>query len=440
MKKSVYNNLRLCAFISLSILVPGLCGIATAYEYPIQNPYLATIVGTPPDLKADFPEDVPFESRSLKVFDERHVPEVLWYNKSLHYSVVRQKGSAPLVFAIAGTGADHDSEKNLALLSAFYQAGFHAVGLTSPTHSNFITAASSTGVPGHLHYDAKDLYHVMQRVRDDIKDKTEITEFYLIGYSLGGTQAAFVAKTDQEQQIFDFKKVLMVNPSLSLYSSVSKLDRMLENIPGGMDHFNEYFEMLIQRASKYYKRSDVVDFNDEYIYKAFQEEQPKDEELAAIIGVAFRLASANMIFTSDIMTNFGFIKPSNHILNKTTSLKSYLRISMRLGFTDYYHEYLFPFFLQKDPSLTRESFADMLSLKHIERFLRRSKHIGIVHNEDDIILAKGEVDYFRELFNEQDGRSDPEGVARAVIYPRGGHMGNLFYPDTMNFIMEFFKQ
>ena len=424
-------HIKLQHLVSLLIFIGTavLCCTASAYDYPIDDPYAATIIGTPLQLQAELPEKIPIKTRSLKEIEDREVPDALWYYKKLYYSFVRQKGKAPLVFTIAGTGADHDSGKNLILMKAFYQAGFHVIGITSPTHPNFVTAASSTGVPGHLQYDSEDLYRVMQQILDDLRDEIEVSEYYLTGYSLGGTQAAFVAKIDHEQQVFNFKKVLMLNPSLTLYSSISKLDRMLENIPGGVDNFSKYYTQLVQKISKAYKRSDIVKFNEDIIYRAFQEEQPDDEELAAIIGVAFRISSANMIFTSDVMTNFGFIKPKNEILKKTSPLQKYLAVATRLGFSDYAHEYLFPYFHELDPSLTRELFLDTMSLRYIEDFLRTAKHIGVVHNQDDIILKKGEIDFFSEVFGD-----------RAMIYPRGGHLGNLSQRDTLAYIVEYFKK
>ncbi len=41
-----------------------------------------------------------------------------------------------------------------------------------------------------------------------VKDKIEVSNFYLTGYSLGATQAAFVAKLDDTEHAFDFKKAL----------------------------------------------------------------------------------------------------------------------------------------------------------------------------------------------------------------------------------------
>ena len=55
-----------------------------------------------------------------------------------------------MVFLIAGTGGYHNTGKNLTLLKAFYQAGFHVVGVTSPTHTQFVIAASTTGVPAWM--------------------------------------------------------------------------------------------------------------------------------------------------------------------------------------------------------------------------------------------------------------------------------------------------
>ncbi|MGB5621947.1 MAG: hypothetical protein WBN65_05595, partial [Gammaproteobacteria bacterium] len=39
---------------------------AAAYDYPIADPFLATVVGTPAPLKAPVPTDVPFRRRSIR--------------------------------------------------------------------------------------------------------------------------------------------------------------------------------------------------------------------------------------------------------------------------------------------------------------------------------------------------------------------------------------
>ncbi len=138
------------------------------------------------------------------------------------------------MFVIAGTGGSHARNTNLILARAFYQAGFHVISMSSPTFSNFIVSASRTAVPGHAVRDAEDLYRAMERTWEDNRGRTEVTDFYVMGYSLGAFNSAFLSLLDEQKQTFNFKKVLLINPPVRLYSSISLLDRMLENIPGAL--------------------------------------------------------------------------------------------------------------------------------------------------------------------------------------------------------------
>ena len=63
-----------------------------------------------------------------------------------------------------------------------------------------------------------------------------------------------------------------------------------------------------------------------------------------------------------------------------------------------------------------------------EDYLRSSVKFGVVTNENDFILTKAELDYLRLVFG-----------ARAKIYPRGGHLGNLEYKENLAYMVEFFK-
>ena len=160
-------------------------------------------------------------------------------------SAALQRRRAPLIFLIAGTGAAHNGGKNYNMARAFYQAGFHVVSLSSPTYPNFTISASTTGVVGHAEKDAEDLYRVMEMVWAGLQDEIEVEEFHLTGYSLGGFNAAYVAKLDEERGSFNFGRVLMINPPVSLYNSISLLDRMAENLPGGNDNFGRFGDELM---------------------------------------------------------------------------------------------------------------------------------------------------------------------------------------------------
>ncbi len=410
------------------VLVVGSPAVAEEYGYPIDDAFVATVVSTPHALQAELPK-IPLKRRAIEIFEGREPPEIFFYDKKLRYSYAKQKGPAPLIFLIAGTGSSYISKSVQLLAKVFYQAGFHIVTISSPTHPNFVVAASESGVPGHAMGDARDLYRVMQKIRDSIGDKIDVTDYYVSGYSLGGFNAAFVTYLDETEQVFNFKRALLINPPVRLYSSVSLLDRMLENIPGGEDNFNTFFDRLITAMTQAYKRSDGLQMDEDFLYKAYEVYKPPDEMLAALIGTSFRMSAASMVFTSDVITDFGFIKPSNVKLRKNTNLDVYEEVAMRLGFTDYFHAYFYPWHQAKNPGTSRNDLIEEMSFQHIEDYLRSATKIVVMHNENDLILETGEIDFVRDVFGD-----------RAKIYPVGGHLGNMPYKDNVEQMVRMMKE
>ena len=420
---------RVLTVLLLAFWIPIAPVHADDYGYPIEDPFVATVVGTPPELQAEFKEKVPFKRGNIVIFEDREIPDVFWYQNKFHYVYALQKEPAPLIFIIGGTGASDASGSVIMLARAFYEAGFHVATLASPTHMNFIVTASRTTVPGHVVYDAEDLYRAMERIRDNIQEKVEITEYFVTGYSLGGMNTAFVTWLDEQRQAFNFSKALMINPPVRLYSSISLLDRMLENIPGGLDNFDRFFNELVEALTKIYKESDKVDLSENALYDAYEILQPDDEELAALIGVAFRLAASNLVFTADVMNDYGYIKPRNIHLTRHSSLDEYSLVTVRTSFTDFYHDFFYPFYKAEDPTLTREGLIRNMSLEMIEDYLRGAEKIQVMTNVDDIILEPGQVDFFRDVFGE-----------RARIFPRGGHLGNMEYRENVDHMVNVFRQ
>ena len=102
---------------------------AQDYAYPIANRFAATIIGSPPDMQAELPADIPASIGQVTVFPDRKVPAVLWLGNQLSYRYSLQEGPAPLVFIIAGPGANHQASKMELLQKVLYQAGYHVVGL-----------------------------------------------------------------------------------------------------------------------------------------------------------------------------------------------------------------------------------------------------------------------------------------------------------------------
>ena len=420
-----------CHRLLILVAAAGLlvAGQAGAYDFPFEDPLLATVVGTPSQYQADLPEDAPRKTLELTIKPPGQIPEIFWYDRELRYSFLKQKQPAPLIFVIAGTGASHTGRTVDILHKVFYKAGFHVIVLPSPTHSNFVTAASTTSVPGHAYDDAKDLYKVMEASYAQVKDKIEVTDFFMTGYSLGGFNAAFIAKLDEERRIFNFKKVLVLCPPVSLYNSVNILDAMLDdNVPTDAAGINAYIDRVFGSLAAVYKENQHVEFVGDFLYIAYQQISPEAEALKGLIGLVFRFSSSNMAFTSDVISNAGFVVRKNTGLGVTTSLTPFAITGFRTTFADYLDGIMVPYFSARDAGLTRDRLIALSSLQEIESYLSTADHIGMMTNADEIILAPGELDYLRELFGN-----------RATIYPRGGHCGNLAHPDNVEDMTAFFR-
>jgi pimeloyl-ACP methyl ester carboxylesterase len=421
------KQLRLIICIGL-ILLPTLSQAADkGYTYPFPGPYGATILGTPPQMKPELPKEVPSKELVLELIPELKKSDVFFYDNGLKCTFAYQDKKAPLVFLIAGTGSNHKTAKLDTMMKAFHKDGYHVVTMASPTHPNFIINASQSHIPGDLTDDAADLYRAMEAAWNKVKGDVEVSDFYLAGYSLGGTQAAFVAKLDEERKSFNFKKVLMVNPAVNLYESVLRIEGLAEKIPGGPKKGGVFFNQIMAKFVEVYEEGDYVELNGEFLYGAFKSGKFSQEDGAGMIAVVFRVASGAMIFTSDVMTNGGYVVPKNRVLKYNDDLTDYMRVSNHLSFLDYFNEYFYPYFQKKRPGLTKQGLIDAQGLKSIEGYLKGNPKFSAMTNENDFILSAEDRDYLRQLFGE-----------RTRIYPAGGHLGNLEYVENMAFMTDFF--
>lgn len=416
--------------LTISILclswTPFALAAAQPYYYPFVNPYEATVLELPKNLEVKLPEKVPTRELTVRPFPERKIPEVFWYEDGLVCTLAYQDHKAPLVFVIAGTGSSHDTPRMQKLQRALYQGGFHVISLTSPTHMDFIVNASS-GLPGDSLDDAQDLYRVMELAYDQVRNRIEVSGFALTGYSLGAFNAAFVASLDEQRRVFNFKKVLLINPPVNLVDSVTILDQLLvDNVPGGMGHFESWFKNALVQMGTVFKQMGPTELSGDFLYGAYKRLPPKEENVAALIGLSFRMNSGNMVFAADVMNGGGYIVPRPHRLTATSSLTRYAMVSYHTRFIDYLNELLLPSSLKKVPGLTREALLERMSLRHIEPYLKRATMVGLIHNEDDIILAPHDLSYLQSLFG-----------SRARIIPTGGHLGNLLHPAVVNFMVGF---
>jgi hypothetical protein len=386
------------------------------------SPYQATVTGYCQEAVADLPESLEIINKSITIKPLDEISEVFWFNKKMKYSLIKQEASAPLIFIIAGTGASYDSVKMLSLQKSFFQQGYHVISLSSPTFANFIVNSPNTQyMPGELAHDAEYLYQVMNLVWAQVQaqDAVEALSFSLTGYSLGGAHSAFISLLDEEKQAFNFEKVLLINPPVSLYNSVSILDKYFD-LGDNRQAAVAMFDDIFSRFSTIYSAQRSSRFDQGSIFSLFKNVALTEAELKLLIGASFRISSSDMIFAIDVSFNTGAITYKNHTISRLESLTHSLQRASDITFGDYFDRAMLPRAQREDASITKADLIKRYSLHAIEDYLTASDKIYLVTNQDDIILQSGEVEYLQSIFTE-----------RAKIFPRGGHCGNI---DRLSFV------
>jgi len=422
--------LRACLALGWSLSACAVAAQPATGAYPIEDGLAATVVGTPADYKAELPANLDFEVRSLAPLVERETPPTLRYARPLQYLRVMQKDPAPLAYVIAGTGASALSSKCIMLSSALYEVGYSVACLPSPTSMTFMLGAAEHPVPGRMRSDVRDLYRLMQAVRDDLDPKTQVTGYALTGWSLGATQAAFLARHDETAGQFNFSHVLLLNPAVDVWASVKRMDALLaDNLDGGFDGIPAFVARGLGGLKQLYSSGDPLRFNEDFLYRAYRTQAPEQGDIAAIVGLAFRLSLANMAFGADVITHADVIVPKDVELGPYDSLDPYIRRSFEMSFEDYFERLLLPYWNRDGRQLARADLIAESDLRSIRAYLAGHADIGVFTSEDDPILDDDEIAFLRDTFG-----------ARARIRPRGGHMGNLGSANTIAALQQFFSR
>ena len=95
----------------------------------------------------------------------------------------------------------------------------------------------------------------------------------------------------------------------------------------------------------------------------------------------------------------------------------------KVSFTEYIETFLLEYLVAKKDMehLSLESLNRTSSLYPLSEFLKKSKHISMIHNADDFLLRGGDdVDYLEQLLGN-----------RLHMFPRGGHLGNYWHQDSL---------
>jgi hypothetical protein len=416
---------KACIFVFLGFWSAGIAVATTAeIHFPDNGPptgladsaaLRATVYGTPPQDLAPVPETVPLQEINIALPWKPPVPEVFWFNRRLRAWFAEQDGPAPLAILISGTGSDGNTAKIAMLRATLYGAGYHVLSLPSPTSPGFIVAASSTGVAGDLRQDSQDLYAAMQQIIAHLPRRIRITDIDVLGYSLGAANAAVVKSIDETEGKLKIHRVVMINPPVSLFTSIDRLDKLFAvSIGPGDAGIENLYRKLYIRLANYYRASEKVHIDTTDVLAAAGSVLETDADFSAAIALTFRIALINVFFAGDMYAHTGVVVDPKHPPHVGDSLEQITRTLRDKPFSEYFEKVFAPYYLARRPGATAESLLAASRLDIIADNLRTNPDYYAQTNSDDVILDKPELAWLKETLGQ-----------RIVVYDHGGHLGNL---------------
>jgi hypothetical protein len=411
------RGLRRLILLLVLVALPRLLLAAEAPATGLADPAAlrATVFGTPPQDLAPLPAKVPLQEIDIAMPWALPVPKVLWFDRRLRVWFSAQPKPAPLAIVISGTGSDGNTAKLALLRAALYGAGYHVLTLPSPTFSGFIVSASSTGVAGDLMQDDHDLYAAMQRIIAHLPHHAPITDVDVLGYSLGGANAAMVKSIDATEGKLKIHRAVMINPPVSLFASIGRLDRLYtQSIGSGDAGLENLYRKLYTRLANLYRASNKVQIDDTDLLGAAATVLTTDADFSAAIALTFRLELVDVFFAGDLYARTGVVIDPQHPPGVEDSLEQIGRELRSKTFAEYFNRVFAPYYVAHRPGATPQSLQADNRLDIIGGALRDNSDYYAQTNSDDLILDKSELAWLRGTLG-----------SRIAVYDHGGHLGNL---------------
>jgi predicted alpha/beta-fold hydrolase len=394
------------------------------YKYPYPDPYLATATLA---ILTDDGATSAAQSTILRVPGLRgrnNLPS-LQGRGDVSLALYRQNRAAPLIFILPGLGSSPYFGIAPYLANLFHREGFHVVVLPSPMGWNFALSASRSGAPGYAPDDARDLYEVMQKTLKLLRDRHSVrtTAIHFMGVSLGALEGAHLSVIDADEGKIGIAKYLLVNPPVDLAYAVSKIDewKALDRKLG-----KEKSLQIISNALAIIDSFAKVKRDDPEVFEQLAKKFAafKREEMQFLFAENLQSQLAELVYVTQVINDQKVLtSPKNDKRKRLDEAKSFT-------FTDYDRKIALPLWQRQKGDLQAEpqSFVQRGSLASIYDRLRDNPKVHIIHNADDFFAEKSSIEALKEALGDQ-----------VMLYPRGGHLGNLWYPENKEYVLKYFQ-
>lgn len=390
---------------------------ASPYNYPFPNPYQATITAA---INGAF---VPFENVSLQLKPSRLNVKLVGELSAMKLALFKQKNKSPLAFVIAGTGGGAYSGNALFIGSLLYKAGYTVVTLPNPISWQYVLGYSTSEAVGYIPRDTQEYSLFLQEILKNLKQQYNLKyqDISLVGYSYGALTAAFLGEQDQERKIFDFKKIVLINPAWNIRHGVEQLDGFYEI---GQNYSPEKKSAIMSRVLTI--GSNFLDRNMDFAYlkKAVDQWNPPNSHAKWVIGSTFRDSLGDLLFAMEQIKPRGILKTPvswHHRSERLNEAKTF-------SFSAYMNKILIPSLRLQGNEDAEEDIYFKGGLYSLKSYIASNDNIYLIQNQDDFLFQKSDEDFVTQSFG-----------ARRTYYPTGGHMGNLWYPQNQKDLIQAIK-
>ena len=396
---------------------------AATYRYPYKDPYVATSTVALMQGREELPSG-DIRDLEITVLEGRDDIYLLQGEGKLRYRFYQQEGPAPLIFIIPGLGSSAYAGSARYLAEFFAGQGFHVLVLPSPFNWNFTLSASRSGFPGLIQEDAKDIYSVMELVLNAVQKQwqAKIGKIGMLGFSDGARETAFISQLDAAQKKIGIDTYLLINPPVDLLKAIRQIDAMAD--------IGNNFAVEQRRNLEAYAFGTVGDAlhndpdNPDYFADWDRRIRLTDMQLAYLIGNELQETVGDAIYASSLTYDHGILKTPVSWGYRTGRLKEARSYTLM----EYLQKLLLPRIRQlSGKQMGIEELNVQTSLKGIKTTLENN-NIYLMHNLDDFLISDEGFAYLEQVFGD-----------RAKFYPYGGHLGNLWYAENKNDMLNVFS-
>jgi pimeloyl-ACP methyl ester carboxylesterase len=405
-------------FLIISFLLYLFCSTVLAQELPQTiklkdfnyNPYEATLaasfLGGPPAINFDF-----------YYRQDRSQAPLLEGRDNLNLVYYKGKTGADLVFIIAGWGGAANFRQSQFLGSKINQQGYHVILLPSASHWSFVLGVSEQGLPGYTPRDADEMQKLITKVyaEANVRYKLNSPRFHLLGYSMGAMQASFVAGIERKNLDSKLDKVILINPPLETVAATKVIDSLLAAGDRYTDkEKSSIFGKVLNAGERSIRQNiEIPQFLDGYNFTT--------EEISWVLGSAFRQGLSEILYTNELIHKNKILKTP---VSRGTRTERWNE-ARSFSFDNYTYQILLPSLypdLPKEKAQIPQKLIDQIdfenSLYSKEPFLKSDSNIFIFHSEDDFLLTNTGLQWIKNTFGN-----------RAIIFDRGGHVGETWAPE-----------